>query len=102
MSDTEQVEAKPTVASIVAQLNRFGEHGIHQLLLEKGIKGRRRITLDCPIARYVYAETGAMVQVGGYWLNEFTAVTSYRHSLSDSVADFIASFDGGKYPDLLA
>lgn len=100
MSDTQQVEAKPTVSSVVRSLNQLGMHGVHALLVEKGIRGRRRVTMSCPIANYVRAETGIDVMVGGYWLKE-VALTDIKHSLSDSVADFITAFDGGQFDDLL-
>lgn len=103
MSDAEQVEAKPTVQSVVASLNLLSMHGVRALLVEKGIRGRRRITLDCPIANYVHSETGVGVQVGATYLNELDAFNDHRrHDLSKSVSDFIMAFDGGNFNDLLA
>lgn len=91
-----------TVESVVKSLNQLGERGIHALLVEKGIKGRRRVTLDCPIARYVHAETGVGVQVGGTFLLELVPGDRRKHDLSESVANFIMVFDDGRYEDLIA
>lgn len=92
-----------TVESVVKSLNQLGEHGIHALLVEKGIKGRRKITLDCPIARYIRVETSVGVQVGATYLNEIDAFGDHRrHDLSKSVSDFIMAFDDGRYEDLIA
>lgn len=92
-----------TVAEVIASLNALSEHDIYKLFVEEGITGRRRITLDCPIARYVHAETGAGVQVGATYLNELDEFCDHRrHDLSKSVSDFIMAFDDGRYEDLLA
>jgi len=100
VSDTQQVEVRPTVGSIVKSLNQLGMHGVHALLVEKSVKGRRRTTMSCPIANYVRAETGIDVMVGGSWLKEVDHVER-RYDFSDSVADFVSAFDGGQFGDLL-
>jgi len=92
-----------TIQEVINSLNALNADGIHDLLAEKGIRGRRHITTDCPIANYVGAETDVSVQVGAYTLNDLSPmpVALRTYGLGSSITDFIVAFDHEQYPDLI-
>jgi len=92
-----------TIQEVINSLNALNADGIHDLLAEKGIRGRRHITTDCPIANYVRTETDIFVQVGAYTLNDLSCVpvTPRTYDLGNSITDFIVAFDEEQYPDLI-
>jgi hypothetical protein len=92
-----------TIQEVIDSLNALNADGIHDLLAKKGIRGRRHITTDCPIANYVRIETDIFVQVGAFTLIDRTSTSTSSHvyRLGDSIADFIMTFDEEQYPDLI-
>jgi len=64
-------------------------------LRTKGIKGRRRSTCSCPVAKYLLSLGFVGVTVGDeVWVGDTMQRTP------EAVCEFIATFDGGGYPDL--
>jgi hypothetical protein len=78
--------------------------GIAKALAAKGIKGKRKDSQSCPIAKYLKADGNplAIVAIAGHiyaweigleWLGLET-------ELPPAVSSFVVAFDHGEYPEL--
>ena len=72
---------------------------IAKALAGLGIRGKRRQSCRCPLARYLEEATGARVHVNcfaAHWSED----RGGRWMLPPSLGDFVSAFDRGDYPEL--
>lgn len=97
---------RPTVGELLERLQALGSHKAIALhLAEYGITGTQCNAGTCPIALYLQQETGNFeIHVGeedaAIWRSG--AVSDQLFPLPAAVRDFIAFFDAGMYPKLIA
>lgn len=95
------MKTRAEVLAICANL--AAQPSIPEFFAARGIKGRRRVAKDCPIARYIKQECGDDPAHGLYTVEIETSddgrviITHGQQAL----ADFVSNFDQGKYPDLV-
>lgn len=77
---------------------------IVQFLGEKGIKGVRCNSTCCPLAEYMKKETGLYCIVGTSnvfgWNEDIDPPYTFKNRLTNTMAQFIRSFDAGAFPEL--
>jgi hypothetical protein len=73
-------------------------HEIARVFAELGIKGRPASAYECPVANYLTAELGIIVEVGQK--GAYAGVTEVP--LPEHVRRFVRVFDLGAYPRLIA
>jgi len=74
------------------------ENEVVAFLRARHITGSRKDSEKCPVAEYLSHETGEDIGVAEKFI--YTLFSKVPTALPQSVQDFIAGFDAGKYPDL--
>lgn len=96
------------IESVIELLNSFpSQEAVAKFMKARGIKGEKRRTCLCPIAVFVTNETGqraSAVPRCDRWPSDLVLDDNYDdpYPLSDTISDFIESFDNGDFPDLIA
>lgn len=93
-----------TEAELLKAIDELGPdaHAIATSLRDRGIRGRRRESCDCPLARFLSGLAGQSISVDGEAFRIFDG--SNRHPrvlLTDVAGTFVREFDEGRYPYLV-
>ncbi len=92
------------LAEVIVALKRLGgtPDAIAQSLREKGIKGMCGSGSECPISRFIRAETGAdNVCTDGSSVRVSDGPGSVLSYTNDDINRFVHCFDRHHYPDLI-
>ena len=93
-----------SVQQVLEELGQKSPDEIAAFLEAQGITGRRGSATQCPVANYLYAQTGKMIRVGpiAYHLVVIGPGIMHgpNHLTPKNVGRFIAGFDDDDYAQL--
>lgn len=90
------------VSVLVDKLNNMTCGEIREYLGLQGIKGFVHVSHECPIANWIYRESGCYVEAED-WVQVYDEDTEplIQYQLAEGPMSFIMQFDGGWFPELI-
>src|SRR5918998_4563345 len=97
----ERCDLSSAVARVAMTLSSLeSADKIAEFFLREGVRGLRTEQLACPIAVFMFEQTGANIFVTPHCIGSWTAQGSFQLRTTKPLYEFIRAFDRGDYPQL--